>query len=207
MIDSIINFSDFLKGRDNFTGPIPDSADDIPVDSLSDTDIKEVEELNDIEEELVDVPTVEDEVEIQQEEIIKENVYIPKEEKIQIDSNDDRYKVFKDKDEVFSCNIELEGVSIDNTKVRLVLETKNWNLVFNGDIDSNGRVSIPIKKLSILDESSSGKIKMEVIADENIFTPWEQDFVVKVSKKVMVKFDENHNTSTNKSKPSVRIIK
>jgi hypothetical protein len=32
---------------------------------------------------------------------------------------------------------------------------------------------------------------MEVIAEGSVFTPWEQDFEAKRSKKVMVSFNEN----------------
>jgi hypothetical protein len=98
----------------------------------------------------------------------------------------DYYVVYKDKFENFSCNVFVEGAKIHNTKARLVLESDDWNLVFEGDIDEYGKCTIPMKKLNILDEGTVGKIRLEVIAENTIFTPWEDDFKVKLDKKVAV---------------------
>ena len=108
-----------------------------------------------------------------------------------IESNENYYLVYKDKSEDFSCDIQLEGSNINDAKVRLILESNDWTLMFNGDIDNKGRCVIPIKKLGILNEGLVGKIRLEVIADDTIFTPWEDDFKVKVSKKVSVKVHES----------------
>lgn len=119
-----------------------------------------------------------------------------------IDNSDsDYYKVYADKSETFSCDIELEGANLKDTEVRLVLESENWNLMFPGEIDRNGKVNIPIRKLNIFEEGTKGKIKMEVIAEGTVFTPWEDDFEVKLSKKVMVKFNES---KTNKPKTVIK---
>jgi hypothetical protein len=96
------------------------------------------------------------------------------------------YPVFKDKFESFTCNVLVEGAKLHNTKARLILESEDWNLVFEGDIDQTGKCTIPIKKLNILDEGTVGKIRLEVIADNTIFSPWEDDFKVRLSKKVEV---------------------
>ena len=101
------------------------------------------------------------------------------------------YKVYNDKSETFSCDIELEGANLKDTEVRLILESDNWNLMFPGEIDSSGKVTIPIRKLNLFEEGTKGKIKMEVIAEGTVFTPWEDTFEVKMSKKVMVKFNES----------------
>jgi hypothetical protein len=63
--------------------------------------------------------------------------------------------------------------------------------MFPGEIDSSGKVTIPIRKLNLFEEGTKGKIKMEVIAEGTVFTPWEDTFEVKMSKKVMVKFNES----------------
>jgi hypothetical protein len=107
------------------------------------------------------------------------------------ESKDEYYKVWADKAETFSCDIELEGANLKDTEVRLVLESDNWNLMFQGEITKNGKVTIPIRKLNILEEGTRGTIKMEVIAEGTVFTPWEDQFEVKLSKKVMVKFNES----------------
>jgi len=127
------------------------------------------------------------------------------EEKISESNNSDYYKVFNDKAETFSCEIELEGANLKDTQVRLVLESDNWNLMFPGEIDRNGKVTIPIRKLNILEEGSKGTIKMEVIAEGTVFIPWEDDFEVKMSKKVMVKFNENKQQSKPKVQPGVKV--
>jgi hypothetical protein len=124
-----------------------------------------------------------------------------------VESNTDYYKLYNDKSETFSCEIELEGANLSDTMVRLIVESDNWNLMFPGEIDRNGRVSIPIRKLNILEEGTKGRIKMEVIAEGTVFTPWEDDFEVKMSKKVMVKFNENKTTPKPKTitKPGVKV--
>ena len=129
---------------------------------------------------------------------------IEDEEEISESNNSDYYKVFNDKAETFSCEIELEGANLKDTQVRLVLESDNWNLMFPGEIDRNGKVTIPIRKLNILEEGSKGTIKMEVIAEGTVFIPWEDDFEVKMSKKVMVKFNENKQ-SKPKVQPGVKV--
>jgi hypothetical protein len=101
------------------------------------------------------------------------------------------FAVYKDKTESFSCDVSVEGAKISETKARLILESDDWTLMFEGDIDRNGKCNIPIKKLNILEEGSVGKIRLEVIAENTVFTPWEDDFKVKVSKKVTVQFNES----------------
>jgi hypothetical protein len=131
-------------------------------------------------------------------------MFLPIEEEITESKVSDYYKVFNDKAETFSCEIELEGANLKDTQVRLVLESDNWNLMFPGEIDRNGKVTIPIRKLNILEEGSKGTIKMEVIAEGTVFIPWEDDFEVKMSKKVMVKFNENKQ-SKPKVQPGVKV--
>ena len=113
------------------------------------------------------------------------------EEVFESDQSSEAYPVYIDKNENFSCDIEIEGAQLKDTQVRLVLETGEWNLLFNGEIDRSGKVNIPIRKLNILEEGARGIIKMEVIAEGSVFTPWEQDFEAKRSKEVMVSFNEN----------------
>ena len=123
---------------------------------------------------------------------VKENfIQDDQEEVYESDQSSEAYPVYIDKNENFSCDIEIEGAQLKDTQVRLVLETAEWNLLFNAAIDRNGKVNIPIRKLNILEEGSRGVIKMEVIAEGSVFTPWEQDFEAKRSKKVMVSFNEN----------------
>ena len=97
------------------------------------------------------------------------------------------YKLFTDKSELFECDIKLEGASLNKSKARLVVETNDYSLMFNGNIDSSGKCEIPIRKLKgLIDETTSGNIKLEVIAEDTFFIPWESDFEVAASKKVTV---------------------
>ena len=97
------------------------------------------------------------------------------------------YKLFTDKSELFECDIKLEGASLSKSSARLVVETQDYSLLFNGDINSSGKCEIPIRKLKgLIDESTTGNIRLEVIAEDTFFTPWESDFEVDASKKVTV---------------------
>ena len=97
------------------------------------------------------------------------------------------YKLFTDKSELFECDIKLEGASLSKSKARLVVETPDYSLLFNGSISSGGKCEIPIRKLKgLIDENTSGNIRLEVVAEDTLFTPWESDFEVDASKKVTV---------------------
>ena len=97
------------------------------------------------------------------------------------------YKLFTDKTELFECNISLQGASLKKSKARLVVETQDYSLLFNGSINSNGKCEIPIRKLKgLIDENTNGSIRLEVIAEDTFFTPWQSDFEVETSKKVTV---------------------
>jgi len=97
------------------------------------------------------------------------------------------YKLFTDKAELFECDVKVEGTSLSKSKARLVIETQDYSLLFKGKIGSDGKCQVPIKKLNgLIDESSNGQIKLEIIAEDTYFTPWESNFSVEKSKKVTV---------------------
>jgi len=104
------------------------------------------------------------------------------------------YKIFLDKTKNFQCNVNIEGAALNKSKARLLIETENFSLTFNGDIKSNGIVSIPISKLKgILNEEDKGKISLEIIAEDTVFVPWEGEYQASLSKKVEVKINESLN--------------
>lgn len=122
-------------------------------------------------------------------------------------NTEEYYKLFKDKAEEFVCDIAVEGVNNNDTEVRLIVESEDWTLMFVGEI-RNGKCIIPIKKLNILNEGQTGNIKLEVNADGNLFTPWEDKFVVKVSKKVTVNLNESKSSKPKapaKKNPGVKV--
>ena len=97
------------------------------------------------------------------------------------------YKLFTDKSELFECDIKLQGASLKKSKARLVVETPDYALMFNGSISKGGKCEIPIRKLKgLIDEDTTGNIRLEEIAEDTFFTPWESDFEVETSKKVTV---------------------
>ena len=97
------------------------------------------------------------------------------------------YKLFTDKSELFECDIKLEGASLSKSSARLVVETSDYSLLFKGEINSKGKCEIPIRKLKgLIDENTTGNIRLEIIAEDTFFTPWESDFEVDASKKVTV---------------------
>ena len=104
------------------------------------------------------------------------------------------YTLYTDKQELFECSISLEGASVKNSQARLIVESDNLNLLFKGTIDSSGKCTVPIKKLkNLLEESTKGKIRLEVIADDTYFTPWESDFEVETARKVTVEIKSQTN--------------
>ena len=117
------------------------------------------------------------------------------------------YILYTDKQEVFECSISLEGASVKNSQARLIVESDNLNLLFKGTIDSNGKCTVPIKKLkNLLEESTKGKIRLEVIADDTYFTPWESNFEVETARKVTVEVKSQSNQNIiSESKPSINV--
>ena len=116
------------------------------------------------------------------------------------------YKLFTDKAELFECNISLQGASLKKSKARLVIETQDYSLLFNGSIDSKGKCEIPIRKLKgLIDESTMGSIRLEVIAEDTFFTPWKSDFEVDASKKVTVEVKSQDSKSLLETKVKVDV--
>ena len=118
------------------------------------------------------------------------------------------YKLFTDKSELFECDIKLEGASLNKSKARLVVETNDYSLMFDGSINSSGKCEIPIRKLKgLIDESASGNIRLEVIAEDTFFTPWESDFEVAASKKVTVEVKTQTRKPITETKVKVNVKK
>jgi glycine cleavage system regulatory protein len=118
------------------------------------------------------------------------------------------YTLYTDKQEIFECSISLEGASVKNSQARLIVETDHLNLLFKGTINESGKCTIPIKRLkNLIDESSTGQIRLEVIADDTYFTPWESKFNVKTAKKLTVEVATQSNKVTLKESVPVVTVK
>lgn len=97
------------------------------------------------------------------------------------------YELYTDKNENFECKISIEGSNLSKANARLVLESTEYNLIFEGKIDNTGKCIIPIKKLKLLSENLKGNLKLEVIVDnDTYFVPYTDTFIVKTNKKVTV---------------------
>jgi hypothetical protein len=96
------------------------------------------------------------------------------------------YKLLKDKNNEFQCEIKLEGASINNAKARLFLEADGAEYSFKGEIDGN-KCTIAMGKLKkFANLLESGKIRLEVLADDTLFVPYESDYILEQEKKVTV---------------------
>ena len=54
------------------------------------------------------------------------------------------YKLYTDKKEIFECKITLEGASLKDAVSRIVVNTPDLKLMFEGTIDNQGNCKIPI---------------------------------------------------------------
>lgn len=106
-------------------------------------------------------------------------------EELDLNSND-YYKIYRDKEEIFECNLSVQGAKLSSSQVRLIMDHDICNLVFYGKIYKEGKCKIPLKKIIFYPEGSMGRIRLEVVVDDSIFIPWEETFIVEGSKKVKV---------------------
>ena len=114
------------------------------------------------------------------------------------------YKLYTDKQEIFECNIFLEGASLTKATSRIIVETQDLKLMFEGTIDKDGNCKVPIKKLrGLVSEDTKGTMKLEVIAEDTYFNPWESDFEVGTEKKIKVEVKQQSKPLVKSSKPQM----
>lgn len=115
------------------------------------------------------------------------------------------YKLLKDKSNEFQCEIKLVGANEKTAKVRLFLEGTGCEYSFNGVIESTKcRVNLgKLKNFTNLMES--GKIRLEVIADDTLFVPYESTYVLEESKSVTVEVIESESSNTKKAMVEVKV--
>jgi len=202
MTDDVFSFDDFLSkngGKRPSTNSIKDKfLEEVEQESIEllkesqqeeeekeEVEVKSTEKFSKPKVEEVEEEEVEEEEDEEEKEITNENAFVQN-----VEEDDDFYKLYQDKNEEFSCDIMIEGSSPEETYARIIVESENWSLVFPGEI-RNGKCIVPIKKLNILKEGEIGNIKLEVVAEGNLFIPWENQFKVKLSKKVTVNVNES----------------
>jgi hypothetical protein len=195
--ENVFSFEDFLAGK------IEKPTKSKPVEKVVESVEEETTEI--VKEPEPPIPSKEVEVE----EVIEETPEEVYEEEEEVQETpevveENFYPLYKDKSENFSCDIYVEGAKTDETITRLIVETEDWTLMFPGEI-KNGKVNIPIRKLNLFEEGQKGKIKLEVIAEGTVFIPWEDEFKIKLSKKVSISLNENKKPTQPVKKPGVGV--
>lgn len=213
MEDNIFKFEDFLSGKQEKLKSIKQILENVNEfdveDEYSEANFAELDETEEdtfeeeeetyesmitSEEDVIDEQ--EEEEESFEEEVLKPQKKEPDQEKY--------YNLYSDKSENFVCDIAIQGADPKQTEARLVVESGDWTLMFYGEV-KNGKCIIPIKKLNILKENQVGDIRLEVIAEGNIFVPWEDRFKVRISKKVTVKVNEQKDYYSKPARKNVGI--
>ena len=116
------------------------------------------------------------------------------------------YTLYTDKKENFECQLQLEGASLNDAKARMIVESSDFNLMFNGQINTSGKCTIPINRLKgLLKEGTSGTMRLEVIAEDTYFQPWKSAFTVDVKQRLTV--EVKSQTEIKKPKMVVSEIK
>jgi hypothetical protein len=115
------------------------------------------------------------------------------------------YTLYSDKNNIFECDIQLEGASLSQAFARVIVEGEELNLIFNGEITNEGNCRIEMPKLNMLKEG--GEMKLEVIADDMYFNPWNSDFELKKSKSITVEVKQptKNIIKENKTKVMVKV--
>lgn len=115
--------------------------------------------------------------------------------------------LYTDQNNNFNCQVEIEGADASKSSTRLIIETQEGtNLLFEGTLSSNGECDIPLTNVKkYLKESETGKLKLEVIVEDNIFTPWESNYFVKASKKVTVKEVKSTEKQVIDNQPKINV--
>lgn len=110
------------------------------------------------------------------------------------------YTIYLDKDETFECEASIKNASYKNSSARLIIESNDINLVFFGSVDKD-TISVPIKSLKkYFTESDKATIKLEVIVENQLVTPWESEVEFDSYNKVEIKEVKNV-----KSKPLIEV--
>jgi len=104
---------------------------------------------------------------------------------------------YRDSSDTFRCEVSIKGSSVNESRVRLVLEFDNGKTyLFKGNIDGDGICEIQVPKLQE-ENSAGGTAVLEVIAENAFFEPWRGNFNISSRKSVQV---ERVQVQTNDAK-------
>ena len=109
----------------------------------------------------------------------------------------DYYKLYRDREETFECNISVTGASLLTTQVRLIFDTTSINVVFYGKLYKDGKCLVPLQKMIMFPEGTRGQLRLEVVVDDTMFVPWESSCIVEGAKRVTVDFKQKKGVSIN----------
>lgn len=126
--------------------------------------------------------------------IHEEHIEPPVNEEVE---SSDVYKLYRDREETFECNISVEGASLASAVARIIVDTNTINLIFYGKLYKDGRCLVPLQKMTMYPEGTRGQIRLEVIVDDTVFSPWESACVVEGAKKVTVDVKQKKVVSVN----------
>ena len=113
------------------------------------------------------------------------------------------YTLYSDKKNIFECDIQLEGASLSQAFARVIIEGDDLNLVFNGTITNDGYCKIEMPKLNVIE--GNGNMKLEVIADDMYFNPWDSDYELKKSKSIKVEVRQPTQDVITETKAKVKV--
>jgi hypothetical protein len=186
--NSVSNFGSVNSFIEGILGPSfgrnPDDEQKKP-EPLQNTNNQKIEDIPQIKSD--SIPNFQNQDTNEFDEENKEEIISDEEEGTEEDeSSSSLYKIYRDKEEIFECNISVQGAKLSSSQVRLVFDHEICNLVFYGKISKDGKCAVPLKKMSFYPEKSTGRVRLEVIVDDTIFIPWEETFIVEGAKKVTV---------------------
>ena len=76
--------------------------------------------------------------------------------------------------------------------------------MYNGTITADGNCRIDMPKLKGM-VKEGGNLRLEVIADDMYFNPWESEYDLKTAKKVTVEVKQQKKAPLVESKPKVKV--
>jgi len=183
-----------LRSRLNSSTPYLQQAFGIKPEAAKEPLIQEglEQQLNNLEEKIkAEIEKTREEIAAEKEEVVEKIVEEVKAE------DDDTYKLYRDREENFECNISIEGAALSSASTRIVIDTSLFNLVFYGKLYKDGKCLIPLKKMTMFPEGTRGQMRLEVIVDDTVFSPWESSCVIEGAKKVFVDVKQKKNVSVN----------
>ncbi len=98
---------------------------------------------------------------------------------------------------ILKFEVDVSGSeAIPKPRLVIPISEKGISLIFEGIIN-DGKVEVDVSELLQLTDSKKFKGKLEVIVEDSIFVPWEEDIVIKKSAVVKAK---TINSSVKESK-------